>query len=249
MTTPRDWLDHGVPHSERRERFCGEFVQSGGDGARAFRMAFVCDSTANMIAIRREVEKLLKDPAIKQRIVEMRDAAYLASQIDARQLLQDMVDMLRADPNEIVSVRRTCCRHCWGIGYKYQFATIAEWQKTPSADCTGGFGYDAKREPNATCPNCYGEGHAAVHITDSRQLSPGARKLFKSAKQDRYGAITVEMHDQQEVRRDLMKVMGLMGKDGQSVLPAVGDTSEAPPQAATSEAARDAYFRMLKRSG
>lgn len=253
MITPKDWIDHGVPHSERRERFCGHFVETGGDGMRAFRLAFVVDPQRATTQLWRDVNKLMEDPAIKARIKEMRDSAARASMICIEQILQDWKDIAIADPNDIVSVRRTCCRFCWGMNHRFQWATIEEWQaayaraqadKQPMPDASGGFGYDATRAPRETCPSCYGEGNAAVHVTDTRLLTGPARKLYKGAKVNARGMIEIQMHDQQQARELLARAMGFMGKEA---APVPAEPSVEPQKAVSAEQAREAYMRMIKR--
>lgn len=253
MTTPKDWIDHGVPHSERRERFCGHFVETGGDGMRAFRLAFVVDPKRATQQLWRDVQRLMDDPAIKSRIKEMRDAAARASMICIEQILQDWKDIAIADPNDIVSVRRTCCRFCWGVNGRYQWGTIDEYTAVCQAaakngdaapDASGGFGFDATREPRETCASCYGEGRENVHVADTRTLTGPARKLYKGAKINSKGQIEVLLHDQNEARLNLARALGFMGKDG---VPLPNDAAAAPAPAATTEQAREAYMRMIKR--
>lgn len=254
MKPINDWLDHGVLHSERRERFCGHFVETGGDKYRAFRLAFHADTVTCAAQLQRTIDKLLDDAAIRARIKEMRDSAARACMITQEQILQDWFDVATADPNEIVAVKRYACRFCFGAGHRYQWATLEEWQRAcvtasdrrqSTPDCSGGFGYSEQLEANHTCPSCYGEGNLKVRIADTTKLQGKARKLYKGAKQDRFGVITVEMHDQDQARQNLARAMGIFGKEGVQLGPV--EQAAAPSVPLTAEQAREGYLRMVKR--
>src|SRR5262249_44280226 len=114
-------------------------------------------------------------------------------------------------------------------------------------DMSGGFGFDPKRAPDANCPHCFGKGQLDVLLHDSTKLSPAARKLFKGAEKDRYGAIKVHLHDQAAARDRLYRALGAY-KDGAQV-PAVELPEQKAPISATagdSEAAQE-YLRMMGR--
>ena len=255
MVKLADWNDHGVPHSERRERFCGHFVETGGDKMRAFRLAFVVDPTRATTQLWRDVDKLLEEPEIKTRIKEMRDSATRASMISIQQILEDWKDIAIADPNDLVAVTRTCCRFCWGVGHRYQWINVEEWVEAcriaeennqTNPDCTGGFGFDAKLDPRPSCPayNCFGQGVENIQIADTRKLIGPARKLYKNARLTKDGRVEIIMHDQNEARMNLARAMGFMGKEA---VPMPSEPAVAPIAALTEEQAREAYNRMIKR--
>src|SRR6185369_12926962 len=75
-------------------------------------------------------------------------------------------------------------------------------------DASGGFGWHGRKPPNPLCPYCYGEGVEHTHIADTSKISTKARKLIKSISNNRYGEITIEMHDQQKARESLARCMG-----------------------------------------
>jgi hypothetical protein len=178
--------------------------------------------------------KNLADPIIQAAIAERKQQLvnnndYLRSLgVDAQRVLREWAEIATADPTEIATVRRLCCRHCYGIGFAYQYTDAEYARDTAQAIANeddmsifvGGPGFDKSREPNPECPECCGEGEPEVFIKDLRKLSATARKLVKSVRQGKYG-IEVEMRDQEEALRNLARFLGvyvdrkeLTGKDG-----------------------------------
>lgn len=205
-------------------------------------------------------------PDIARRIRELRDAAAAGTVLRVVDLIRDWYDIATADPNEIVTARTRCCRHCYGVEHKYQWRDDAEfmvayvtyqaqharWVKQNSPvipepqapDGSGGTGYQHTLEPVLGCPECFGAGSPYVILHDTSQLSPAARKLYKGAKQDRYGAVEVMMHDQEAAREKLGRVLGAF-KDGLQ-LPGVNlpETAVIDP-AASDEGATRGYLTMV----
>lgn len=205
-------------------------------------------------------------PDVARRIRELRDAAAAGSVVRAVDLIRDWYDIATADPNEIVRAVTRCCRYCYGMDHRYQWRDDAEyaaayavsdaqhkrWEQQrspvipepPIADASGGVGYDHQREPVMSCPECYGAGVAYVILQDTAKLSPAARKLYKSAKQDRYGAVEVLMHDQEAAREKLGRVLGAF-KDGAGLGAVPLPEAAVIDPAASDEAAARGYLTMV----
>lgn len=223
----------------------------------AYRMVYKADlqgATPDWIGV--EACRLLQHPHVALAVQEFHDAAAAQTIITARQLVQDLVDMASVDPEEVTSVRTINCRHCWGEDGRYQWRDEAElsqeceakqtdvdrgvkWVKFP--DALGGFGYDPQRGPNPACSKCDGAGKTMGAVKDSATWSFKARKLVKGVKQGK-DSIEILMNDPLAVRVELLKILGVYGKDIK-LNPAEPD---APVAADATEAqAANGYLEML----
>lgn len=253
LNMTNDTPDSGVPLRERYERFCGAFVETR-NPMQAMRLAFVVDKGKAAEWVQERAARLMRDPGIQARITELRDIAAAETLTSIKDLLQDWHDIATADPNELVCVRRTACRHCYGEGFMQQwrdeaehFAAVAAAVKAnqPCPPIGGGYGYDPTKEANAACPHCYGEGHPHVHIADTTKLRGAARKLYAGATEDRFGVIRINMQDQQKAREMLANCLGALKASG---LGAGMITPEAAPseRPRTAAEASQSYLRLIK---
>ena len=141
--------------------------------------------------------RLRGNPLLYKVINFVRDSRIDYIMLTEKRLIQQLMDIATADVNEFVSVRKGCCRFCWGKGHKYQWidpnefdnAEDVEWVRRGRPtdgeldfhERSGGFGYVASAVPNPDCPRCVGEGVPYVFLGDTRELSPGARLLYEGA--------------------------------------------------------------------
>ena len=58
------------------------------------------------------------------------------------------------------------------------------------------------------CPECFGDGISVAFMTDTRLLSPAARKLYAGTRKTKDG-VEVKVHDQVAARLHLGKHLGL----------------------------------------
>lgn len=170
---------------------------------------------------------MLKRPHIRKAIDEALDARLNRAtaglekvEADEPFVLQTWFDIIRADVNEIVQHRRTCCRYCHGEDGGYQ-RTAQErrrdynaWKKSPEAltdefDEQGGVGYDSTREPNPDCFECFGEGVSNIHVADTRDLTPAAAALYAGVKQTKDG-IEVKMHSKEKALELMARHFGML---------------------------------------
>lgn len=143
--------------------------------------------------------------------------------IKADDVLRYWHDIATADPNEIIHLRRVCCRHCYGIDYNYQWRDEQEYQqaiamvrkaakedkrKPVMPSNAGGYGYNALVRPYSQCPYCWGEGHMEVHAEDTRLLSPKAKLLYAGVKQTRDG-FEIKMRDQDKAMENVARHLGM----------------------------------------
>lgn len=156
----------------------------------------------------------LKLPKIKAAIAARQQELAVAAGITPEWVVTQWVRIATANPNQLVHVRRVCCRHCHGYDHQYQW-TQAEYMTAvnkaidsgkEAPDGMGGFGYDPNAEPHKDCPECGGEGEAVVHIADTRKVkSP----LYAGAEQTRNG-IKVTLRDQDAAINNLARYLGMM---------------------------------------
>lgn len=158
--------------------------------------------------------ELLKNIKIKEAIAERMEEVAVAAGITPEMVLLEWSKIAFADPNELVDVRRTCCRHCYGYGHQYQW-TEAEYGAAvdkavdsgkPAPNGMGGFGYDMNAEPNPDCPECGGNGIAEVHVADTRKLK--RHPLYAGAERTRNG-IKVNMRDKDAALFNLSRYLGM----------------------------------------
>ena len=157
---------------------------------------------------------LLKKTEIAAAIAERMEEVAVAASITPEMVLSEWRKIAFADPNELVNVRRTCCRHCHGFGHQYQW-TEAEYSSAvdkavdsgkPAPDGMGGFGFDPNAEPAPECPECGGDGVAQVYVADTRKLK--RHPLYAGAEQTRNG-IKVNMRDKDAALFNLSRYLGM----------------------------------------
>lgn len=160
--------------------------------------------------------KLLKSAEIQTAIAERMEELAVAAGITPEWVVAQWAAIAQSNPNDIVQVRRVCCRHCHGFGHQYQW-TEAEYTDAvnraidsgkPAPDGMGGFGYNPNAEPHPDCPECGGEGMETVHIADTRKLKGSAKVLYAGAKQTRNG-IEILTRDKDEALFNLSRYLGM----------------------------------------
>ncbi len=150
--------------------------------------------------------------------------------------VEDIVRKLRliesADPNELVQLRRVCCRYCHGVDHRYQY-TANEFHRARAEhrrawlalkseraredlgdfDEQGGLGFRGNKEPHSDCPECWGEGVVDVWYADTRKLNESGRALYRGVALSRDGTLKVVMADQDAARVLLARHKGMLDDD------------------------------------
>lgn len=225
----------------RMRFFVTEYLRDFNGRQAAIRAGYSIKSAARQAheLLQRDDVKAAVDAAVAERIAD--------TKVEANDVLRMLLDVATADPNEVVQVRRLCCRHCHGKDFRYQ-RTAGELardraqhqrdelrrQKDTAAkdedfvptpfDEQGGDGYNRLVEPHEDCPECFGEGVADVHLQDSRLLAGPARRLFAGVKTTQNG-VEVKLRDQD-------KAVELLGRHLALFADRVVDTGEADLAAA-----------------
>lgn len=137
--------------------------------------------------------------------------------ITQEMVLDRMWLIATANPNELMTHRRICCRYCWGEDHQYQWLDYHEWMKAvaqakrndiePPA-MTGGLDYDRTIKPHPKCPKCKGEGEGDTMFKDTSELSPAALALYAGVKHTRQG-MEIKTHDQMAALTNVARHLGM----------------------------------------
>ena len=161
--------------------------------------------------------KWLAMSKIKAAIQIRKDELAAAAGITTQFVLHQWYQIATADPADLMQLRRSCCRHCWGFDYNYQW-TAGEYEQAlnraleagkPAPDGMGGFGFDRQREPCPECPECGGDGVESVFLTDTRKLTGAAKKLYAGIEQTQKG-LKIRTRNQDDALRNIAKYLGML---------------------------------------
>lgn len=207
-----------------RLRFAQEFALCL-NGTEAYMRASPDTDASNAASI---AHQLLKVPAVVDEVQRLLDERAMITGITADRVLTKAWEIANADVRELVEIEVGSCRHCWGMYHQYQYTEsefanaqdkhireqAAKAKKDDSYEAKpfperGGTGYDPRREPNAECPECWGDGKQRVRIHDTRKLSPGVAALYAGVKQDKHGNISVVIEDRAVYLQIVARYLGM----------------------------------------
>lgn len=201
----------------RQENFARTYAQCG-VALDAYKAAYESDGSSRATA-RVAAYRLLKNPKVAARVRELQDAAAARSGRSAAALIAELEEMVSADLNELMQLVVGACRHCHGEHGAYQFRDEHDYARAcdeamatgkPLPSMAGGFGYVFERDPNPECGHCDGAGVQRVRLTNTADLSPGVRRLFRGIECFPDGSVKrVLLHDQMQARIELHRLCGL----------------------------------------
>lgn len=218
-----------MPLTEKQTRFVDEYLVDLNATQAALRAGY-SRRTAGSIG-----DENLKKPEIQKAIQQLMQERQVRTQVTADMVLRRWWEIATADPNELVSYRRVCCRHCFGVGHKYQWTDEQEYLRAvhqaekdaaeaersavlPSDE--GGYGFDRTLRPHPKCPECKGEGQGEVFVNDTRDLPATAKPLYAGVKVTKDG-LEVKLQDQGKALENVARHLGmfndkktLLGPDG-----------------------------------
>jgi phage terminase small subunit len=193
-------------------RLCFELKDQNEAYRRVYDVSKSTDSSISTLAAR-----LRADVRVASIIKTMEDAAAATSIVTVQMVLEQWWKIATADPNDIISARKICCRNCHGIDHAFQWIDENEWAlavaraldtgKSPP-DMAGGFGFRLNNAPHAECPQCTGEGITDVFIHDTRYLKGNARHLYAGVKKTRSG-VEIVMRDQDAALANIARHLGM----------------------------------------
>jgi phage terminase small subunit len=210
--------------TDKQKRFVEEYLVDLNATQAAIRAGY-SEQTAHV-----QGPRLLENVRVQEAIAAAQEARSARVEITQDMVLQRWWEIATADPNELIQLRRTCCRYCHGIDHQYQwtereyFEAVGASSKAeqPLPSDAGGFGYDRTRDPHPNCPECHGEGREDVFANDTRKVKGGARFLYSGVKVTKDG-IEIKMQDQGKALENVARHLGMFkekvehehtGKDG-----------------------------------
>ncbi|MBX0289709.1 terminase small subunit [Hymenobacter sp. HSC-4F20] len=194
----------------KQQRFCEEYIIDL-NATRAAKEAGYSARTAYSIG-----NENLSKPEIQEYIQQLVKERSQRTEITADMVLKRFWEIATVDPNEIIQLRRVCCRFCYGKDHEYQW-TEKEFRRAeenaiqenkPIPVNAGGFGFDHTLDPHPKCPDCRGEGREDVHLGDTRKLSGPAKALYAGIKQSRDG-MEVKLNSQIKALENVARHLGM----------------------------------------
>lgn len=167
--------------------------------------------------------RLLANVSIQEAIQKAMSKREQRTEITQDMVLQRWWAIATADPNEIIHLRRLCCRHCFGVDHAYRWRDEAEYENAVQAELdaaaaedrkpappsdAGGYGYDKLLRPHPKCQKCQGEGRPDLHMADTRDLDGPAKLLYAGIKQTQAG-IEIKMQDQGKALENVARHLGM----------------------------------------
>ena len=204
--------------SEIETRFVRAYLTNGFHGRNAALTAGYSIESAYSTAF---VKSVLARPSVAAYIERKKLAFNEAADLKPLDVVRQLVQVMRGDPNELVQHRRVACRHCHGELHFYQYrpqemrdayaAHIRSKEYLDEGipfDMKGGDGYRGNLDPHPDCPECDGRGIEQVHIADTRDLSPEAATLYNGVEQTKNG-IKVNMRSKDSAVQMAARYLGM----------------------------------------
>lgn len=206
--------------NQRRKQFVREYLIDLNGGAAAIRAGYMPSNA------RDTAHHLLGLPEIRAAVEEAMAARSARTEITQDKVLQRLWAVATADSSELIELRRTCCRYCWGRNNRYQRTSremdeaLREFERSKlkaeargedfpaEFDEQGGLGFDARKDPNPKCVECHGEGVETVRPRDTRDLSPAAKLLYAGVKTTQHG-LEIKVHDQMAALQKVGQHLGM----------------------------------------
>jgi len=212
----------------KKQQFVTAFLELG-NATSAYERVFNCEGWKRA-SIAKRAWTLRNEPEVSEAIRHELEAQRANVRFGLAELQQHWIDVILADPNELIRYRRVNCRMCWGKDHKYQWRDEAEYAArvaevmdanakletargkhrhapSPIPSDDGGYGFNRMRMPHADCPACCGEGDGETFIGDTTKLSARGRALYAGMRITRDG-ITVLMQDKQKAQDMLARTLG-----------------------------------------
>ncbi len=200
--------------------------EAGGDATKAYRLAYKVEnskpSTVSTMA-----STVLARPHVQAEIARLRAKVADRFEISQAEVLRHWYAIATADVGELIQAQRRCCRHCYGVGFEYQWKDEAEWMRAVANELkaakidkrepelptsAGGVGFNHTLPPVAECTTCRGDGLTVVVLADTRKLEGAAKLIYNGVKQTRDG-IEVKLLDRDAAMVNLAKALGIGGDD------------------------------------
>ncbi|TCL35635.1 phage terminase small subunit [Anaerospora hongkongensis] len=214
--------------TDKQEKFVQAII-TGMSQREAYRSAYPKSKNWADNVVDVKASELLKNGKVLVRYNELHDRLIKEAEdeciVSAKEVLRELKNIVMTDTNELVELRRCCCRYCWGENFQYQFTmnefksrqanyeieaavAVKEGKEVEPFNPLGGMGYNATKEPNIVCPECFGQGVYTSFFHDTRNLSPAAKSLYAGVKVTKDG-IEVKMHSKDKMIELLGRHLGM----------------------------------------
>lgn len=184
------------------------------------------------VSARQTASELLAMPEVAAQVAKATSERAQRVGIETDDILKRMHAIATADPRELISLHRCCCRFCYGVDHHYQWtpnelreATKQHARDVEAAggdkdklgrieepDTSGGTGFNPYTDPNPACPECFGEGVERVVPKDTRDISPTAQMLYAGVKTTQNG-LEIKMIDQASMLKNVGLHLGMFVKN------------------------------------
>jgi phage terminase small subunit len=226
----------GSTLSDKHERFCQALMANGGNLHEAYRTVYgqaIAHSTVSVNATRLRARR-----DVQARMAELTAAAAERALVKPVELIQELREIVNADPMELAHVVSDTCPSCWpdaALGAALD-AALADGSEHPDFDA-----------PEPSCKACRGRGVQRVVITPTHELRGPAKRLFKGVRQKSDGSIEVLMHDQDAMRVELHRLLGMHVSRTENLnLNVAVDSSKPSPWATGNMSTDEVLERVLK---
>lgn len=163
--------------------------------------------------------EMMKKPHVRAEIKRAQDEQRMTASLSIADVVQDIENVMKADPRDLVSYVTGSCRYCWGVDHRYHRTrgemrrAFEDWERNddptkPPFDIQGGEGFNAYRDPNPDCPECCGHGVQREQLKDTRLLSPETAALFDGLEVTRHG-IKIKLRSKDAAREAAARLLGL----------------------------------------
>lgn len=159
---------------------------------------------------RAEGAKLMRNQKVAEQYEALISKSVTKSALKAQEVIDDIANVLRADPRDLIEHWTGACRYCYGHEHRYH-RTPREYE---DAQCErdfkpmGGVGFNARREPHPDCPECWGEGEPYERIKDTRELTKEQAALYIGVEKTKYGTKLL-MRSKDSARDAAARLLGL----------------------------------------
>ncbi|OOM82312.1 terminase small subunit [Clostridium puniceum] len=211
-----------VKLTPKQKIFVDEYLATDNlNATRAYKKAYPRVKSDDVAAV--NGNRLLRNAKVQEYIQKRMNERAKRTEITQDMVLQRWWNIANADPNEIIHIRRVCCRHCFGINHQYQWRDEEEYQQAVQAAMimakeqnkepiipsnNGGYGYDRPLRPHPKCPYCRGEGHEEIHVEDTRYVGDKAKLLYAGVKQTQSG-VEIKFRDQDKALENVARHLGM----------------------------------------
>jgi hypothetical protein len=170
--------------------------------------------------VRSTAHQTMQNATVKAEIEKRKKAITDKLQLQVEDVVRDIKNVLNADARDLIEYRIGACRHCYGLGFLYQYtpqefrnAYLLHMDSKPGQegkpfDGQGGEGFSPKRDPNPGCPECFGDGVGYTVAHDTRMLTPEAAALYTGTKPTNNG-LEILMRSKDKAREQAAQYLGM----------------------------------------